>query len=297
VLVTKGFEDILELGRTKMPDPFSLFTMRPVPLSRKNFIRGIVERIDAKGRIVTPLDEDSLLAGREGIAGAGRRHHLLRVHERVPESGARAAGARAACRSDARAPSSSCRPISGRRCASTSGPTVAVMNSYIAPKVKQYLGDLQQRQKSIGLRCPLYMTSSNGGIVPIGHAIARPINTLLSGPASGIVATLQLMRASGLTKVVSMDVGGTSADLCVLDGDEIPYAWDQEIDGLPVTCRASTYRRSAPAAARSRMRTTSGLLRVGRRAPARIRVRSRMDAAVQADADRCVPRQRLHRSG
>src|ERR1700682_2962311 len=63
VLVTKGFEDLLEVGRTKMPDPFSLFTMRPIPLSRKNCVRGVVERIDAKGRVVAPLDEDSLVVG------------------------------------------------------------------------------------------------------------------------------------------------------------------------------------------------------------------------------------------
>ena len=234
VLVTKGFEDILELGRTKMPDPFSLFTMRPVPLSRKNFVRGVVERIDAKGRIVTPLDEASLLAGVRELQEQGAEiiccvfinayrnpEHEQKARQRVLDV---MPGTELVLSTDI-----------WPQVREYERATVAVMKSYIAPRVKHYLGDLQKRQKDIGLSCPLYMTSSNGGIVPIGHAVSRPINTLLSGPASGIVATLQLMRASGMDKVVSMDIGGTSADLCVLDGDEIPYAWDQEIDGLPVT--------------------------------------------------------------
>ena len=70
-LVTKGFEDLLELGRTKMPDPFSLFTTRPIPLSRRNLVRGVSERIDAKGRTITRLDQVSLIAGARELLDQG----------------------------------------------------------------------------------------------------------------------------------------------------------------------------------------------------------------------------------
>jgi N-methylhydantoinase A len=262
VLVTKGFEDLLELGRTKMPDPFSLFTMRPIPLSRKNFVRGVVERVDAKGRVLTPLDRASLLEGVRALKAQGAdiitvvfiNAYRNAVHEK-----------------QARELVLDALPDTELMLSTDIWPqvreyeraTVAVMNSYIAPKVKHYLGDLQRRQKSIGLGCPLYMTSSNGGIVPIGHALSRPINTLLSGPASGIVATLQLMRASGLPRVVSMDIGGTSADLCVLDGENIPYAWDQEIDGLPVTLPSVDVSSIGAGGGSIAYADNLGLLRVG----------------------------------
>src|SRR5581483_9833753 len=111
--------------------------------------------------------------------------------------------------------------------------------------------------------CPLFVTSSNGGIIPIDHASARPINTLLSGPASGIVATLHLMRSSGLERVVSIDMGGTSADLCVLDGNHVPYGWDQEIDGLPVTLPSVDISSIGAGGGSIAHADNLGLLRVG----------------------------------
>ena len=71
VLLTAGFEDILELGRCKMPDPFSLFASRPLPLARRNFVRGIRERIDGHGRVVIPLDVDALRTAAADLIALG----------------------------------------------------------------------------------------------------------------------------------------------------------------------------------------------------------------------------------
>jgi N-methylhydantoinase A len=262
VLLTKGFEDLLELGRTKMPDPFSLFTMRPIPLSRKDMVRGVVERIDAKGRVVTPLNEESLVAGAGELLKAGAEVlavvFLNAYRNPVHEQRARSLLHEAYPGTDLILSTEIWPQVREYERA-----TVTVMNSYIAPKMKQYLGELQQQQGKVGLRCPLYITSSNGGIVPISHAIARPIHTLLSGPASGVVATLQLMRASNLDRVVSMDMGGTSADLCLLDGGHIPYAWDQEIDGLPVTLPSVDVSSIGAGGGSIAYADNLGLLRVG----------------------------------
>ena len=262
VVLTKGFEDLLELGRTKMPDPFSLFTMRPVPLARKDMVRGVVERIDAKGRVVAPLDETSLVAagndlvrhGAEVLAIVFINAYRNPVHEQRAKSRLREALPEV----DLIVSTDVWPQVREYERA-----TVAVMNSYIAPKMEQYLGELREKQGSIGLRCPLYMTSSNGGIVPITDAITRPIQTLLSGPASGVVATLQLMHSSKLDRVVTMDIGGTSADLCVLDGDQVPYAWDQEIDGLPVTLPSVDVSSIGAGGGSIAYSDNMGLLRVG----------------------------------
>jgi N-methylhydantoinase A len=262
VLVTKGFEDLLELGRTKMPDPFSLFTMRPIPLARKDMVRGVVERIDAKGRVVAPLDEQSLLAGASELLRAGVE--ILAVvfvnayRNPAHEERARARLKEKFAKTDVIVSTDVWPQVREYERA-----TVTVMNSYIAPKMEQYLGELQQKESSIGLRCPLYITSSNGGIVPISHAVARPIHTLLSGPASGVVAALALMRSSNLERVVTMDIGGTSADLCVLEGDHVPYAWDQEIDGLPVTLPSVDISSIGAGGGSIAYADNMGLLRVG----------------------------------
>lgn len=262
VVLTKGFEDLLELGRTKMPDPFSLFTMRPVPLARKDMVRGVVERIDAKGRVVAPLDEASLVAaandlvrhGAEVLAVIFVNAYRNPVHEQRARSRLRAALPEV----DLIVSTDVWPQVREYERA-----TVTVINSYIAPKMEQYLGELRAKQGSIGLHCPLYITSSNGGIVPITDAITRPIQTLLSGPAAGVVATLQLMHASKLDRVVTMDIGGTSADLCVLDGDHVPYAWDQEIDGLPVTLPSVDVSSIGAGGGSIAYSDNMGLLRVG----------------------------------
>jgi len=233
LILTAGFEDILELGRCKMPDPFSLFSARPLPLARRNFVRGVRERIDGNGRIVTPLDLDGLgSAAQELVDGGARVLAILFLHAyRNP-----------AHENQARQYLASLFPDLSISISSEIWPqireyeraTVLVMNSYIAPRVTQYLAELNDHQDRLGLGCPLYMTSSNGGVVPLSHAAAQPISTLLSGPSSGVIATLSLMRDSGIERAITMDMGGTSADLCVLEGDHVPYAWDQEISGLPI---------------------------------------------------------------
>lgn len=234
VLVTQGFEDLLEIGRAKMPDPFSLFTMRPIPLTRRNWVRGVSERIDAKGRVLKPLDEAGLIAKAKELVERGASSiavvFINSYRNPAHEQRARLLLAEAFPKVELAMSSEIWPQIREYERA-----TVAVMNSYISPKVKGYLSHLTREKNTSGLRCPLYMTSSNGGIVPIGHAMDRPIATLLSGPASGIVAALEMMCISKIPRAITMDIGGTSADLCVLEGDTIPYAWDQEIEGLPVT--------------------------------------------------------------
>ena len=262
VLVTRGFEDLLELGRTKMLDPFSLFTSRPIPLSRRNWVRAVRERVDAQGRVLLPLDEASVLAAAGALLEQGADalavSFLNAYRNPAHEQSARALIDRA---------------FPGTRVTLSTEvwpqireyerTTVAVMNSYIGPRITQYIEALERQKQRAGLRCPLYVTGSNGGIVPIGHAAGRPISTLLSGPASGIVASLHLMQASNLPRVVTMDMGGTSADLCVLSGPEIPYAWDQEIEGLPVTLPSVDVSSIGAGGGSIAYADNLGLLRVG----------------------------------
>lgn len=262
MLLTRGFEDVLELARCKMPDPFSLFATRPLPLVRRNFVRGVAERVDGKGEIVKPLDRDSLLGSARELLAQGAEVlavSFLNAYRNPAHEQQACSILRETFPDTPVSASTDVWPQSREYERST----VLAMNSYIAPRVKSYLTDLIGKRERVGLDCPYYMTSSNGGVIPIQHAAERPINTLLSGPSSGVVATLQLMRSAGIQRAISMDIGGTSADLCVLEGDAVPYAWDQEIAGLPIMLPSVDVSSIGAGGGSIAYADNLGLLRVG----------------------------------
>lgn len=233
LLVTAGFEDMLELGRVKMKNVFSLTEVRQPPLVRKTWVRGITERIDARGRVLRPLDPAQLVAagrelveqGAETLAVLTLHAHRNPVHERMAKS-----LLSEAFPSIHVAVSSELWP----QIREYERATVLAMNSYIAPKVRSYVGAIEEKKQGLGLSCPVEVSASNGGLVPATDAKERPIATLLSGPSAGVVAAVDLMRRTGMDRAITFDMGGTSADICVLQGDDIPYAWGQEIEGLPI---------------------------------------------------------------
>jgi N-methylhydantoinase A len=233
LIVTRGFEDLLELGRVKMSDPFSLKAVRCPPLVAKHWVRGVSERINASGRVVEALDKQQLIAaarelidqGAEALAIIFLHSHANPAHEQA----AKKALTRKFRNIDVAVSSEVWPQIREYERA-----TVLVMNSYIAPRVARYIRSLDARRGDIGVKCPLYISGSNGGIMPASHATARPITTLLSGPSAGIVAAANLMQNIGIDKGITLDVGGTSADICILETADIPYAFGQEIEGLPV---------------------------------------------------------------
>lgn len=233
VIVTEGFEDFLEIGRAKMSELFKLDAKPHAPLVRKPMVRGVRERIDASGKVLCALDVASLTdaagslidAGAESLAILFLHAHRNAQHEELAKQLITKAYPDITV-----AISSEVWP----QIREYERATVLVMNSYIAPKVGRYISELDRRKNEIGLTCDLYISGSNGGVLPAEHAVKRSITTLLSGPSAGIVATVRMMRDIDIDRAITLDVGGTSADICVLKEPEIPYAWGQEIEGLPI---------------------------------------------------------------
>lgn len=233
LIVTKGFGDILEIGRLQMPDPFNFYTQKTRPLVRKNFVREVDERILGNGRIDTPLDT----AGVEKAAGelVEKGAELLAIcfingfrnaaHE---EEAARIIRKR--------------HPLVPLSLSSEVWPEirefertmVTVMNAFVTPKVATYLDRLQGRLNKFGLTGPVNITTSNGGMLPARIVKGRPGTTLLSGPASGIIASTQLAAACKLDNIIAFDMGGTSSDFAVISNAEIPYSSETRIGDLPV---------------------------------------------------------------
>ena len=233
LIVTRGFGDILEVGRLQMPDPFNFYTQKPRPLVRKNFVREVNERILGNGRVDTPLDvadlekavDELIRKGAELLAISFINGFRNAVHE---EEAARVIRKRY--------------PSIPLSLSSEVWPEirefertmVTVMNAFVTPKVATYLDRLQGRLNKFGLSGPVNITTSNGGMLPARIVKKRPGTTLLSGPASGIIASTQLAVACKLDNIIAFDMGGTSSDFAVISDAKIPYSTETHIGDLPV---------------------------------------------------------------
>lgn len=233
LIVTKGFGDVLEIGRLQMPDPFNFYTQKQRPLVRKNYVREVDERILGNGRVDTPLNvadvekaaDELIEKGAELLAicfinGFSNATHeeeaadiIRKRHPSIPLS-----------------LSSEIWP----EIREFERTMVTVMNAFVTPKVATYLDRLQGRLNAFGLSGPVNITTSNGGMLPARIVKDRPGTTLLSGPASGIIASTQLAAACKLNNIIAFDMGGTSSDFAVISNAEIPYSSETRIGDLPV---------------------------------------------------------------
>ena len=217
LLITEGFRDVLEIRRTRLPDAPSFEAARPAPLVRRAHVREVRERIGADGTVLRPLDPDSvaqgvgelLEAGVSAVAVSFLHSYVNPVHEREAQSvmADRWPGL-FVCASWETWPQQ-------REYERT---LVCVMNAYIGATMRSYYRQLEEGLRAMGLGCPILITQSNGGTVSIGEAARIPVRTMLSGPASGVMAAAKSARESGDTRLFTLDMGGTSADMSLIDG-------------------------------------------------------------------------------
>jgi len=109
--------------------------------------------------------------------------------------------------------------------------STTVMNAYIAPKVVGYLERLEQQLQAAGLQQSILLVQSNGGVVSAQEAAARPVNLALSGPAAGVGALNLYRTLTGIDDLVAMEIGGTSCDVTLMAGGDVPVSDALEIDG------------------------------------------------------------------
>lgn len=218
LLATDGFVDVLELARLKIANMYDLFSRRPVPLIPRGRVYPVGERIDAEGRVVQPLDRASVAtslaaaraAGCEGVVVSLLHSYRNPAHEQAVKAVAAEL-----------APdlpvflSSEVWPII-REYERT---ITAVVSGYVQPRVAHYLDSLQQALSDLGVVPEPRITKSNGGVMSAEQGKSDCIQMILSGTASGVIGAAFIARAAGVAKAMSIDIGGTSADLAlILDG-------------------------------------------------------------------------------
>jgi len=225
VLITnRGFEDVIEIGRQNRPQLYALVGYRPPPLVAREDRIGLSGRIGPEGEEVEPLDPDELASLAERVAGAGSvalalLHAYANPHheERVADS-----------LDDLDAPLSvSSRLLPEYREYERTSTTV--VNAYIAPLMARYLDRLDRESGEARVR----VMGSNGGALPVARAAREPVHTVLSGPAGGVVGARDWAGRIGFSRVVTLDMGGTSTDVSLCPG-ELLHTREFEIAGQPV---------------------------------------------------------------
>src|SRR6187401_3112071 len=219
LLVTAGFEDLLEIGRQIRHSLYDLQTNKPVPLVPRTWCHPVVERLDYRGRVLTPLDEGSVVAAVDRLLVDGIESvAICLLHAYVDDAHEQ----RVAAIVRERAPgihmsvSSEIAPqIKEYWRASTT-----VVNAYVAPVMDRYLSVIEAKLRDTGIRAPLHVMGSGGALMTAQTARARPVDLVESGPAAGVSAAGRVAQAIGVKDAISFDMGGTTAKVgLILDGE------------------------------------------------------------------------------
>ena len=242
LLTTAGFRDALEIGREGRYDMYDLFIDPPAPLVPRHLRLEVRERLYADGSVLTPLDAASareaiatlLAQGVEAIAISLLHAYRNPAHElELAALVAEMAPGLPMSRSSEIVPEI-------REFERTS---TTVANVYVMPLMARYLEDLERKIRELGVSGPFYIMLSSGGIATPETAKRAPIRLVESGPAAGALAAARLARRAGESRMLSFDMGGTTAKACVIDRGEPLVAREFEVaradrfkkgSGLPI---------------------------------------------------------------
>ena len=233
LLVTRNFRDVLELARLKTPDPYHLLSRRPPPLVPRERVLEVDGRLLADGSEAEPLDAASVeaaLAQAEALGAEGIVIALLHAWRNPAHE--HAAKAIIAAR----------QPEMPVFCSSDVWPIIreyertvtACVHGHAQPRVAHYLGSLQEALKRAGVVAEPMVTKSNGGVMRAELGKTRCVEMLLSGTAAGAIGAGFVARQAGIARAMSLDIGGTSADVAVILDGTPGYGNGERVGDFPV---------------------------------------------------------------
>ena len=233
LITTAGFGDVYRMGRGDRPEMYNLHYQRPAPLVPREHIFELAERLGADGEVIEALDPEQGAAIAREIAGQGFESvavcllHSYRnpAHERAM---ARLLAEHAP---DASLSLSHRVAQEWREYERTS---TVVVDAYIRPILERHLDRLTHGLEVNGHSPEVLVMRSSGGLMPASLQLLEPATVLLSGPVGGALATRALARTLGLDSVLAIDMGGTSFDVTLLAGGELPSGSEVDIEGLPL---------------------------------------------------------------
>ena len=235
LLTTAGFKYVLEIGRHDIPRGNNIYGWvkpeRPVPPDRIFEAR---ERLDRFGEVLTPLDEGDCRAaaaafrdmGAEAVAVCFLYSYANDAHER------RAGEILREALGEGVPVSLSSEVLPQFR--EFERTVATALNAYVMPRVGRYLADLEAASARDGVRAPLFIMKSNGGVTSAAAAARQAIHTVLSGPVAGVMGAGRVAVSAGYPDFISLDVGGTSADICLARGGQPDMTAERSVGGLPL---------------------------------------------------------------
>jgi len=233
LVTTGGFRDVLEIGRQARPDIYDFQTEKPATVVPRNHRYEIPERLDERGDVSTPLDEAAARDVAAQLVDADISSVAISLlfsyendeHERRIQEILEAEGV------DASFSLSSEVLPEIREYERT---LTTALNAALKPVMDRYLGNLESEIADLGIRPDLEIMQSNGGIITADIARTRPVNTLLSGPAAGVQGASYVAGLAGIENLITMDMGGTSCDVSLVEGGDPMVATDVEVGDYPV---------------------------------------------------------------
>ncbi len=228
MLVTRGFRDVLEIGRTNRPILYDIRTQKTPPLIPRTRALEIDERLMFDGSVRKALDAEEVRQAIERLPNGADvalaicflHSYANPAHEETAETIARSARPeRFVCTSSGVLP----------QFREYERFNTTALNAYIGPLMGRYLGRLQKGLDERGFKRKLYIMTSGGGVATAERAAQLPVATVLSGPAGGVAAAVHLGAALDIPNIITCDMGGTSTDVCLIDGLTIPVTNEQRI--------------------------------------------------------------------
>ena len=233
LITNAGFEDVIELARLRMPDMYSLFCHRPDPLIGRDMVFGVPVRMRADGSEALAPDAASVADAARQAQAAGADGVIVALLHSWRDTGQEAA---VKAMIEAATPgmfvftSSEVWPVI-REYERTS---TAILNGYVHPRVAGYLTALESRLDAQGVPAKAMLTRSNGGLMSAGQGRRDCVSMLLSGTASGVIGASWLARQAGEARVLTLDIGGTSADFALIVDGEVQYGTDEQVGEFPL---------------------------------------------------------------
>lgn len=233
LITTKGFKDLLEIGDQTRPGLYNYFIQKPEMLIPSGWNHEVSERLLYNGDIYIPLEEKEVenivkvLKKKEveSVAICTLFSYLNPIHEKkIVEIINKLYPDIYVSASHNLVPEFREYP----RMSTT------VLNAYLGPIMKSYVNNFNNSIKDMGIKVEPYVTQSNGSIISISETIDSPIRTAVSGPSAGVIAANHVAQLCGIENIITFDMGGTSADVSLIENGKFVLSTDRKINGFPV---------------------------------------------------------------
>jgi len=233
LITTRGFRDLLEIGRQTRPHMFDLYMDHPPALVEREHRFELNERVDAAGKVVREPNNDDIVAAVDAVIASGAEacavgflfaflnpDHEEKVAEVLRE---RAPNIAISLSSEIQPEFREYERLS-----------TTVLNAYLQPVMGKYLHTLEQGVAAHAPGAALGINQSSGGLMSPQRARELPVRTALSGPAAGAVGAAYAARQTGRNKVITLDMGGTSADVAMIRDFRVDLTFDRNVAGFPI---------------------------------------------------------------